>query len=77
MDKLNIEAFFQDTAPILPRFDDLVNTGFDLSTTRPLVEEILKRAIVPYRFREEMVNVFTEALDAHTADHLAEWLGKN
>lgn len=75
---VNVQAFFEKTAPIMLRLDDLVQPNEDMTTLRPIVEEIINRALVPVRFKAELIDVFTEALDAYAkAVGVEEFLTRN
>lgn len=74
---VNVAAFFEKAAPILLRLDDLVQGNRDMTTLRPIVEEIVRRALVPVRFKEELIEVFTKALDEHVDGNVEEFLSKN
>lgn len=74
---VNVQAFFEKTAPVMFRLDDLIQPNDDLTTLRPIVEEIVKRALVPVRFKAELIEVFTKALDEHVAGDVEAFLSKN
>lgn len=75
---VNVQAFFEKTAPVMFRLDDLIQGNDDMSTLRPIVAEIIDRARVPVRFKAELMDVFTEALDAYAqAVGVEEFLSRN